>query len=975
MHFAADCGKTVSHATQRIIGGSLAKLGQFPWQVYIKFGSSSAAGALLSDKWIITAAHVVHDTDPTEFTMTMGIISRNDKINYKAVAEAFYIHPSYRNDEPYNHDIALIKLKDKVPINENILGICLPTKDDRYRISEDENDHHVGRVAGWGITEKNVISRYLRFVEVDIINHGQCVRAYTQKKIKVNVTENMICAGSEEGGKDSCTGDAGGSLVFFDDKSNHWFIGGIVSWGLECGAKDSYGVYTKVSNYLDWIHNIALESQLDICSVRGGRRSSAPTTMCLLQKLTFVKDRLWHLLIIGIVILQHAYCIQLTGLHGRIASPRFPKPYPNEQNLNWDIQVPEGHRIKIYFTHFNLELSYMCEYDYVKLTSQGKEVAHFCGTESTDTEKAPGDTAFYSLDNKMTVTFRSDYSNEKELAGFEAFYMAEDINECVKQNEDEEDTCDHYCHNHIGGYYCSCRPGFILHTDRKTCIVQCKDETYTTNSGDITSPDFPGVYPKLTNCKYTIQAEEGFSVLLRFVHFDVESHPDVLCPYDHLQIKAKGKDIAVLCGEKLPPEINTKSNKVDIVFTTDGSGHHTGWNLQYTVIALPCPDPVPPPRGHFTPVQKTYVVKDRLSLSCEKGYALIENGRNILSFTAVCRSDGQWDKRIPQCELVDCGPPEDLESGAFSFVTTKDTTTYNSVIQYSCKDFYLMKDDLVRYQCGAAGHWEEIVTRRKTLPKCEPDCGKRVTHGLQRIIGGSLAKLGQFPWQVFIRESPHSGGGALLYDRWIVTAAHVVHDVDLPQLTMKMGFVSKNDTNFYKAVPEAIYIHPSYKHDDTYDHDIALIKLKDKAPINENILGICLPTNDDRYRISENEIDHHVGRVAGWGTTERGSTARHLRFVEVDIINHGQCVHTYKQKNIKTKVTENMICAGKEEGGKDSCQGDSGGSLVFFDDKSNHWFIGGIVSWGLECGAKDSYGVYTKVSNYLDWIHNIVQNK
>ncbi|XP_072283062.1 mannan-binding lectin serine protease 2 isoform X2 [Pyxicephalus adspersus] len=182
--------------------------------------------------------------------------------------------------------------------------------------------------------------------------------------------------------------------------------------------------------------------------------------------------RFLHHIIVGIIILPHAYCLLLSGLHGRIASPGFPKPYPNEQTLTWNIQVPEGHRVKLYFTHFNLELSYLCEYDYVKLTSKAKEVAHFCGKESTDTEKAPGDAAFYSLDNKMTVTFRSDYSNEKEFTGFEAFYVAEDINECEKQNEDDEDTCDHHCHNYIGGYYCSCRPGFTLHTDKKTCIKE-----------------------------------------------------------------------------------------------------------------------------------------------------------------------------------------------------------------------------------------------------------------------------------------------------------------------------------------------------------------------------------------------------------------------------------------------------------------------------------------------------------------------
>ncbi|XP_072012500.1 mannan-binding lectin serine protease 2 isoform X2 [Engystomops pustulosus] len=691
--------------------------------------------------------------------------------------------------------------------------------------------------------------------------------------------------------------------------------------------------------------------------------------------------RLWHLLGIIIILCSNGFCIELTGLFGRISSPGFPKPYPNDQTMTWDIKVPEGHRVKIYFTHFNLELSYLCEYDYVELRSKGTVVAHFCGTESTDTEKAPGNAPFYSLDNKMTLVFRSDFSNEKEFTGFEAFYTAEDIDECQKPDEDTE-VCDHFCHNHIGGHYCSCRAGFNLHTDKKTCLVKCNSVTYTTSSGEIVSPDFPKIYPKLANCKYQIQAEDGFTIVLRFLHFDVESHPEVICPYDRLQIIASGKNLPTLCGETLPPEMDTKSNKVEIVFTTDASGHNTGWKIQYTTKALPCPDPILPSRGHFTPRQKTYVVKDHLSLSCDKGYVLEElNGKILSSFTTVCRSDGTWDKPMPKCTIVDCGLPDDLENGNFTFETKSEKTTYNAQIHYRCAEpFYKMKDDQAQYRCGEGGHWEEINTGDRMLPTCKPECGIS-TRIRGRIIGGENAKLGDYPWQVFIQNDPRNGGGALLNDNWVITAAHVIYEEEREleiirkNTILKMGFISQDDSSAYTAFPKAFFIHPDYKDDNTFNNDIALIKLQDKVPLNAHVLGICLPTKNNRFLINDTQDGLMSGEVAGWGKTKsRSKPSKDLLYVEVDVVERAKCNAAYQKKlkaGNRILVTDNMFCAGMPK--KDSCEGDSGGALAFKDSHTDTWFIGGIVSWGGDkCGAKDLYGVYTRVSNYLDWIHETI---
>ncbi|XP_025929820.1 mannan-binding lectin serine protease 2 [Apteryx rowi] len=298
-------------------------------------------------------------------------------------------------------------------------------------------------------------------------------------------------------------------------------------------------------------------------------------------------------------------------MYGRITSPDFPNVYPNNKERIWNITVPRGYSVRIYFTHFNLELSYLCEYDYVKLSSGGKTLVMLCGKESTDTEEAPGNKTYVSVDNTLMVTFRSDYSNEKPFTGFEAFYAAEDIDEC-KHLFDGEPLCNHHCHNYLGGYYCSCRIGYTLHTNKRTCTAQCQNQVFTKRTGEATSPDYLKPYPPFGSC--SIQVEDGFLITLEFVEtFNMETHPEVLCPYDVLKIKMPKKQFGPFCGKTLPAEIETHNSVVNTTFITDISGARTGWKMKYTATAFACPSPEAPPHGRIASVQAQYVLSGHLS--------------------------------------------------------------------------------------------------------------------------------------------------------------------------------------------------------------------------------------------------------------------------------------------------------------------------------------------------------------------------
>lgn len=162
-----------------------------------------------------------------------------------------------------------------------------------------------------------------------------------------------------------------------------------------------------------------------------------------------------------------------------------------------------------------------------------------------------------------------------------------------------------------------------------------------------------------------------------------------------------------------------------------------------------------------------------------------------------------------------------------------------------------------------------------------------------------------------------------------------------------------------------VLIHPGYNKTSS-DKDLAMLKLHRPVKLGLYVVPICLPAQNSSISRTLANIRHST--VSGWGRLSRfGPPAKILQRLMLPRVHLQECrLHT------KLNITRNMLCAGLKTGGRDACEGDSGGPLVTRYKKT--WFLTGVVSWGKGCANENLYGVYVKVSNFLDWIGNIIPN-
>ncbi|XP_076664976.1 chymotrypsin-2-like [Andrena cerasifolii] len=231
----------------KIIGGTVAKPGEIPYQVALvdlKSGTHFCGGSILNEDYVITAAHCVKGKSPTSFKVIAGTVDLSKAASEEHSAKEIHIHENYHSKDSWVNDIALIKVETRFVKSALISFVPMPAPGELVKTNDSAIVSGFGRLAYNG--DKTDL---LHWVDIRIASQDYCKTVY---KGSATIYDTHVCAYDPTAVRGHCKGDSGGPLTV------NGKLAGLVSWSHDCADTVYPSVYTRVSSYIDWIKKHAL---------------------------------------------------------------------------------------------------------------------------------------------------------------------------------------------------------------------------------------------------------------------------------------------------------------------------------------------------------------------------------------------------------------------------------------------------------------------------------------------------------------------------------------------------------------------------------------------------------------------------------------------------------------------------------------------------------------------------------------------